>query len=46
MKTSQLFSALALTGVLFMGNACADDKDMMGHDKGKMMQEHHQTMKE
>ena len=46
MKTSQLFSALALTSALFMGNAYADDKDMMGHDKGKMMQEHHQTMKE
>ena len=47
MKTSQLFSALALTSTLFMGSAyAADDKGPMGHDKGKMMQEHHQTMKE
>jgi hypothetical protein len=46
MKTSPLFSALALTSILFMGNAYADDKGMMGHDKGQMMKEHHQTMKE
>lgn len=46
MKKSPLFSALALTSILFMGNAYADEKSMMGHDKGQMMKEHHQTMKE